>query len=124
VSARDHLVHGTHVASTLGGRRINGVSYYGLAKGTIRGGVPSSRIAVYKVCNPNCRDDNILAAFNDAIADGVDIINISIGNETAVDFLKDTIAIGSFHAMEQGILTVHGAGNYGPNSSTISSVAP
>ncbi|WJX22548.1 hypothetical protein P8452_11840 [Trifolium repens] len=118
-SARDHLVHGTHVASTLGGRRINGVSYYGLAKGTIRGGVPSSRIAVYKVCNPNCRDDNILAAFNDAIADGVDIINISIGNETAVDFLKDTIAIGSFHAMEQGILTVHGAGNYGPNSISI-----
>ncbi|WJX26892.1 hypothetical protein P8452_15762 [Trifolium repens] len=123
-SARDHLGHGTHVASTLGGRRIKGVSYYGLAKGTIRGGVPSSRIAVYKVCNPNCRDDNILAAFDDAIADGVDIINISIGNKTAVDFLKDTIAIGSFHAMEQGILTVHAAGNYGPNSSTISSVAP
>jgi subtilisin family serine protease len=112
------------VASIVGGRKIKGVSYYGLAKGTLRGGVPSSRIAVYKVCNPKCRDDNILAAFDDAIADGVDIISISIGNEYAVEFLRDTIAIGSFHAMEKGILTVQGAGNYGPNPSTISSVAP
>ncbi|KAK2352536.1 Subtilase family protein [Trifolium repens] len=123
-SARDQFGHGTHVASIVGGRKIKGVSYYGLAKGTLRGGVPSSRIAVYKVCNPKCRDDNILAAFDDAIADGVDIISISIGNESAFEFLRDTVAIGSFHAMEKGILTVQGAGNYGPNPSTISSVAP
>ncbi|XP_045805758.1 subtilisin-like protease SBT4.4 [Trifolium pratense] len=124
VDARDHFGHGTHVASIVGGRRINGVGYHGLAKGTIRGGVPSSRIAVYKVCNPNCRDDNILAAFDDAIADGVDIINLSLANVNAVEILKDPLAIGSFHAMEKGILTVQGAGNNGPNPSTISSVAP
>ncbi|KAK2437093.1 Subtilase family protein [Trifolium repens] len=123
-SARDHRGHGTHVASIVGGRRIKGMSYHGLAKGTIRGGVPSSRIAVYKICNPICRDDNILAAFDDAIADGVDIISISIGNINVIEILKDTVAIGSFHAMEKGILTVHAAGNSGPNPSTISSVAP
>ncbi|PNX93141.1 subtilisin-like serine protease [Trifolium pratense] len=123
-SARDHFGHGTHVASTVGGRRIKGVSYHGLAKGTIRGGVPSSRIAIYKVCNPKCRDDNILAAFDDAIADGVDIISISIGSKNVVEILKNSLAIGSFHAMEKGILTVQSAGNYGPNPSTTSSVAP
>ncbi|CAJ2663574.1 unnamed protein product [Trifolium pratense] len=123
-SARDQFGHGTHVASIVGGRKIKDVSYHGLAKGTIRGGVPSSRIAVYKVCNLKCRDDNILAAFDDAIADGVDIINISLANENATEFLKDTVAIGSFHAMEKGILTVQGAGNFGPNPSTILSVAP
>ncbi|WJX63128.1 hypothetical protein P8452_48050 [Trifolium repens] len=123
-SARDQFGHGTHVASIVGGRKVKGVSYHGLAKGTIRGGVPCSRIAVYKVCNPKCRGDNILAAFDDAIADGVDIISISIGKENAVEFIKDTLAIGSFHAMEKGILTVQASGNYGPNPSTISSVAP
>ncbi|RHN39673.1 putative cucumisin [Medicago truncatula] len=125
-SARDYGGHGTHTASTASGREVMGVSFYGLAKGTARGGVPSSRIAVYKVCNTDgtCNGNDILAAFDDAIADGVDIITISIGNPIAVEFLKDPIAIGSFHAMEKGILTVQAAGNSGPKPSSVSSIAP
>jgi len=123
-SARDYFGHGTHVSSIASGRKVNDISYHGLAKGTIRGGVPSSRIATYKVCNPKCSDENVLAAFDDAIADGVDIITVSLGNNNYVEFLKDTLAIGSFHAMEKGILTVHAAGNSGPGPSTISSIAP
>ncbi|XP_058745582.1 subtilisin-like protease SBT4.3 [Vicia villosa] len=124
--ARDEAGHGTHTSSTAGGREVQGVSFYDLAKGTARGGVPSSRIAVYKLCGPDgsCTGSNMLAAFDDAIADGVDIISISIGSDTAVEFLKDPIAIASFHAMEKGILTSHSAGNSGPSPSSTSSVAP
>ncbi|KAI3793299.1 hypothetical protein L1987_35915 [Smallanthus sonchifolius] len=80
-SARDTDGHGTHTASTVAGRAVNNASLLGLAKGTARGGVPSARIAVYKICFPTsgCSDADILAAFDDAIADGVDIISLSVG---------------------------------------------
>ncbi|XP_057451743.1 subtilisin-like protease SBT4.3 [Lotus japonicus] len=124
-TARDIRGHGTHTASTAAGNTISGASYYGLARGTARGAVPSARIATYKVCYKlGCNDANVLAAFDDAIADGVDIISISLGGDKAVDLVKDPIAIGSFHAMERGILTVQSAGNSGPASGSICSVAP
>jgi subtilisin family serine protease len=102
------------------------VSFDGLAKGTIRGGVPSSRIATYKVCSGRslCTSDVILAAFDDAIADGVDVITISMGSSKGNEFVNDPIAVGSFHAMKKGILTTHAAGNNGPKPSSIASVAP
>ncbi|CAL5195217.1 unnamed protein product [Lathyrus oleraceus] len=125
-NARDEAGHGTHTASTAGGREVLGVSFFDLAKGTARGGVPSSRIAVYKLCGADgaCTGNNILAAFDDAIADGVDIITISIGSDAPLEFLNDPIAIASFHAVEKGILVSHSAGNSGPSPSSTSSVAP
>ncbi|KAK1583335.1 hypothetical protein Q3G72_022858 [Acer saccharum] len=71
-----------------------------------------------------CGDADILAAFDDAIADGVDLITISIGAHSAIEFNEDPIAIGAFHAMAKGILTVNSAGNDGPYFSSVSSVAP
>ncbi|XP_039687557.1 subtilisin-like protease SBT4.4 isoform X2 [Medicago truncatula] len=126
VSARDESGHGTHTTSIVGGREVKGVSFYGYAKGIARGGVPSSRIAAYKVCTKSglCSPVGILAAFDDAIADGVDVITISICAPRFYDFLNDPIAIGSFHAMEKGILTVQAAGNSGPTRSSVCSVSP
>ncbi|KAJ4964338.1 hypothetical protein NE237_024277 [Protea cynaroides] len=125
-SARDLLGHGTHTASTVAGNLVSDVGFYGLAQGNARGGVPSARIAVYKVCGDDgaCSDYSLLAAFDDAIADGVDIISISIGGMGATPFDSDSIAIGAFHAMEKGILTSHSTGNDGPSKQTTASVAP
>ncbi|KAL5733136.1 hypothetical protein ACOSQ2_032828 [Xanthoceras sorbifolium] len=124
-SPRDSNGHGTHTASTAAGNLVSMTSVYGLGQGTARGGVPSSRIAVYKVCwSDTCREADILAAFDDAIADGVDIISVSIGGSTPLDYFDDSIAIGSFHAMRNGILTSISAGNDGPSLSTISNFAP
>ncbi|XP_010532549.1 PREDICTED: subtilisin-like protease SBT4.2 isoform X2 [Tarenaya hassleriana] len=123
-TARDIQGHGTHTASTAAGNEVEGVSFHGLAQGTARGGVPSARIAVYKACKfIFCSDEGILAAFDDAIADGVDVITISLGAR-AVPLDQNAISIGSFHAMERGILTVNACGNDGPSPSSIASVAP
>ena len=100
-------------------------SFYAIAEGTARGGVPSSRIAVYKVCSPDeCSGHSVLAAIDDAIADGVDIITLSVGHQETEVFYRDPLAIGSFHAMEKGILTVNSAGNSGPFHLSITSLAP
>ncbi|KAK6126405.1 hypothetical protein DH2020_039855 [Rehmannia glutinosa] len=116
--------HGTHTASTAAGVSVEGASVYGIAEGTARGGVPSARIASYKVCwGGGCQDVDLLAAFDAAIADGVDVISVSIGGPMR-NFTQDSIAIGSFHAAKKGILTVCAAGNEGPAEGTIENVAP
>ncbi|ONK76872.1 uncharacterized protein A4U43_C02F730 [Asparagus officinalis] len=124
-SPRDSNGHGSHTSSIAAGRQVRGASLYGLAKGIARGGVPSARIAVYKICwSDGCSDADILAAFDDAIHDGVDIISISAGGPFRSDYFDDSIAIGSFHAMKNGILTSNSGGNTGPSSSTVQNYSP
>ncbi|CAI0382503.1 unnamed protein product [Linum tenue] len=127
LTPRDFVGHGTHVASTAAGVEVQNASYYGLAAGTARGGSPGSRIAVYRVCTPaGCRSSSILAAFDDAIADGVDVLSVSLGASSLSmpDFKDDTISIGAFHAVESGITVVCSAGNDGPDSATVVNAAP
>jgi subtilisin family serine protease len=126
-TVRDKNGHGTHTASTAAGNVVSGASYYGLAKGTAKGGSPESRLAIYKVCSAGgCSGASILAAFDDAISDGVDVLSLSIGASMGPnpDLTKDVIAIGAFHAVERGILVVCAAGNDGPGQSTVTNDAP
>ncbi|KAG2682936.1 hypothetical protein I3843_10G007600 [Carya illinoinensis] len=120
----DNDGHGTHTSSTAAGVHVRGASLYGIAEGTARGGVPSARIAMYKVCwSIGCSDMDLLAGFDEAIADGVDLISVSIAGPSR-EFFEDPIAIGAFHAMKKGILTSCSAGNDGPYSYTVQNVAP
>ncbi|XP_063945512.1 cucumisin-like isoform X1 [Daucus carota subsp. sativus] len=124
-SPRDSEGHGTHTASTAAGGIVDEASLFGLGSGTARGGVPSARLAVYKICwSDGCYDADILAAFDDAIADGVDIISLSVGGSFALDYFDDPIAIGAFHSMKNGILTSNSAGNSGPDPATITNLSP
>ncbi|XP_024025761.1 cucumisin [Morus notabilis] len=126
LTARDYEGHGSHTASTAAGNSVSGANLYSLGSGTARGAVPSARIAVYKVCWPDlgCSDADILAAFDDAIADGVDIISVSIGFNDNRNYFQDSIAIGSFRAARQNIVPSVSAGNDGPLLLTIRNFAP
>ncbi|KAE9586706.1 putative tripeptidyl-peptidase II [Lupinus albus] len=126
-SVRDSVGHGTHTASTAAGSTVSVASYYGLAEGTARGGFPESRLAIYKVCSEfGCTGSSILAAFDDAIADGVDVLSLSLGPSPSFhpDLMTDPIAIGAFHAVERGIMVVCSAGNDGPYPNTVVNAAP
>ena len=86
-------------------------------------------MAAYKVYWPpingssECFDADIMAGFDAAISDGVDILSVSLGGDVG-DYFDDAISIGSFHAVKKGIVVVTSAGNSGPEPSTVSNVAP
>ncbi|RID41292.1 hypothetical protein BRARA_J01265 [Brassica rapa] len=121
---RDIIGHGTHTASIAAGNAVADISFFGIGNGTVRGAVPASRIAVYKVCLRNgCTSEAILSAFDDAIADGVDLITLSLDGYIK-SFEQEPNSIGAFHAMAKGVLTVNSADNSGPTPASISSVAP
>ncbi|KAG6754846.1 hypothetical protein POTOM_040644 [Populus tomentosa] len=124
-TARDTDGHGTHTLSTAGGRFVSGANFLGSAYGTAKGGSPNARVASYKVCWTGCYDADILAAFDAAIQDGVDILSISLGEAFAIPYFRDVVAIGSFQAVMNGILVVCSAGNSGLlGLGTTSNVAP
>lgn len=127
LSPRDAAGHGTHTASTAAGALVQNASFDGLAKGVARGGAPAAHIAVYKVCwsTGGCSSADLLAAFDDAIHDGVDIISVSLGASLPLpSYVDDTLAVGAFHAVANGIVVVSSGGNSGPYPQTVINTAP
>ncbi|CAI9103723.1 OLC1v1002262C3 [Oldenlandia corymbosa var. corymbosa] len=127
LSARDATGHGTHTSSTAAGTYVENADFLGLAKGQARGGFPSAMLAIYKVCwaSGGCSTADILAAFDDAIFDGVDIISMSLGSVPPLSsYIDDVVAVGSFHAVARGIPVVCSGGNGGPFPQTVVNTSP
>jgi subtilisin family serine protease len=123
-SPRDSDGHGTHTASIAAGRYVFPASTFGYARGVAAGMAPKARLAAYKVCwNAGCYDSDILAAFDAAVSDGVDVISLSVGG-VVVPYYLDAIAIGSFGAVDRGVFVSASAGNGGPGGLTVTNVAP
>lgn len=112
-SARDEYGHGTHVAGIAAGNYVPGVSFFGYAPGTARGVAPRARLAVYKVSwTEGSVSSDVLAAIDQAVADGVDVISISLRYDTVLPY-EDPIGIASFGAAHKGVFVSFSGGNRG-----------
>ncbi|CAN1174479.1 Subtilisin-like protease 3 [Linum perenne] len=123
-SVTDEEGHGTHTASTAAGSAVSGANALGQGLGTAVGMAPMAHLAIYKVCSAQgCPDSAILAAIDAAVGDGVDVLSLSLGGDSA-PFFDDGIAIGAFGAIKKGVFVSCAAGNNGPATGTLSNEAP
>jgi Subtilase family/Fibronectin type-III domain/Peptidase inhibitor I9/PA domain len=128
-SPRDFGGHGTHTASTAGGNARVPATGAAAVFGKISGIAPRARIAVYKVCwgesadpNAGCQNSDSVQAIDDAVADGVDVINFSISG-TSTNF-RDPVEIAFLFAADAGVFVAASAGNSGPTASTVAHPSP
>lgn len=117
--------HGTHISAVAAGNFVEGANLLGNAKGTATGVVPMAHLAAYKVCSKEgCDESDVLAAFDVAIEDGVDVLSVSIGALPFKSFLNDMISVAAFRSIQSGILVMGSAGNIGPFRQTVTNMAP
>jgi len=123
LSPRDADGHGTHIASTAAGTEVR-ATLGGTELDRIVGMAPRARIAVYKACwlepgqvRGSCSTSDLQRAIEDAVADGVNIINYSVGNTDVSISDPDDLAL--LAASNAGVMSVVAAGNDGPAEGTI-----
>ncbi|MFQ3229246.1 MAG: hypothetical protein ACI9DO_000604 [Reinekea sp.] len=124
-SPRDQDGHGSHTAGTSAGNlvydaTVSAPTGFEISK-TISGVSPRSNVIAYTVCGPEgCYLGAILFAINQAILDGVDVINYSIGGGSS-DPWADNDSLSFLAAMDAGIFVATSAGNSGPDFATVGS---
>lgn len=120
LSAEDTDGHGSHVASTAAGNPVS-TTYNGIAV-NISGVAPRANLINYKVCSPTCPQTSSVAAVNQAITDGADVLNYSISGSDSP--WNDSVDLAFLDATEAGIFVTTSAGNSGPNPSTLAHSGP
>ncbi|TFW16852.1 S8 family peptidase [Duganella callida] len=126
-----HGGHGTHTSTTAAGNRTP-AKVSGIDMGKVSGMAPRARIAMYKVCwsynddseangaGSGCWAGDSVAAIEQAVRDGVNVLNFSISGAETVD---DPVEEAFRQASNAGIFVAAAAGNAGPKQ-TMNHVGP
>ncbi len=107
-SARDMEGHGTAVAMVAAGVPHES------PRGLISGMAPGAWLGVYRVSDPEdglIYSDIVLRALDDAVKDGMDVINMSFGSVGALPPDDDPLAEAVGNAIAAGVVVVNAAGN-------------
>jgi subtilisin family serine protease len=117
VTSHDDIGHGTGVAMAAAGVRNVGPF------GAIVGVAPRAYLGSYKVFpdSSGAPSDLVIKAIDDAVADGMDVINLSLGSVPAALPSNDPMAIAVENAFAAGVIVSIAAGNAGPGPNTICS---
>ncbi len=117
----DGAGHGTAVAMVAAGGRV--MTPYG----TLVGAAPSAWIGAYRVfggaTGQTANSGSFLRALDDAVADGMDVVNISLGFSPPYREEMDPISDAVKQAVAMGVMVVKAAGNEGPKIASVDSPA-
>ena len=110
--------HGVHTAGTAVGDYLVNAEAGGVELGRASGMAPGARLAVYKACwgfaddpNAGCATVDSVAAIDQAVADGVDVINFSVGG--SLTSFVDPIEFAFLIAADAGVFVSTSASNEG-----------
>lgn len=130
-SPRDYNGHGSHTAGTSGGNYATPVTGQTSVIGPdgVSGMAPRARVAAYKALwstedgsTASGSGVDLVAAIDQAVEDGVDVINYSIsGSQTN---FADPVEIAFLFAADAGVFVAASAGNSGPTASTVAHPSP
>ena len=118
-SARDVDGHGTSVAMSAAGENVAG------SLGPLSGVAPGAWLGNYNVfpTTTGAPDSIIIRAIEDAVNDGMDVINLSLGAFPAVRPSDDELVMAVENAVAAGKVVVVAAGNDGGDPNTMGSPA-
>ena len=116
-SARDSEGHGTHTATTAAGDCVSTALLYGVNRGPVCGIAPGAHVIEYRVCmSQGCFNSDSVAAVQQAITDGVNVINFSVSG--GAQPYTDPVELAFLDAFNAGISVNASAGNSGPGAGT------
>jgi len=116
-SARDSEGHGTHTTTTAAGDCVTSAILYGVQRGPVCGIAPGAHVIEYRVCLvQGCFSSDSVNAVQQAIADGVNVINFSISG--GANPYTDPVELAFLDATNAGISVNAAAGNSGPGAGT------
>jgi subtilisin family serine protease len=122
-SARDSDGHGTHTASTAAGDAGLTANPLGIDRGVISGIAPGAWVISYKVCGAQgCFASDSVAAIQQALLDGVNVINFSIGG--GANPTTDAVELAFLDAYNAKVFVAASAGNDGPGAATTEHQGP
>src|SRR6266478_6551244 len=114
--------HGTHTAGIAAGVTGKTAVANGVAIDDMSGIAPGAFLGNYNVFPGgvlNARSEDILNAVDAAIADGMDVLNLSLGGGFHGN--NDLLAMGLDDAVDAGLVVAVAAGNSGPGAGTLES---
>lgn len=114
--------HGTHVAGILAARGSSRVDKLGGID--LQGGAPEVLLVVGRVCDLEACDPTILPlAIDWAVAQGADIVSLSLGGQFGLrDLLQErAIEAAVAQAVDSGVVVIASAGNKGPDNTDVES---
>ncbi|WP_159899493.1 S8 family serine peptidase [Ornithinibacter aureus] len=122
-SARDADGHGTHTATTAAGSPVASATVLGVDRGAVSGIAPGASVIAYRVClDQGCYSSDSVDAVQQAIIDGVDVINFSISG--GANPYTDPVELSFLDATAAGISVNASAGNDGPGAATANHGGP
>src|SRR5438132_12356806 len=116
--------HGTHVSGTIAGVNATNAAASATtpAVNGLTGIAPKAFLGNYNVFPGqigNATSHDIAQAIEDAVKDGMDVINMSLGG--GINGFQDQLTVASNRAAKAGVVVAIAAGNSGPGVNTVES---